>query len=76
MNGSGERYEKKTSFSSLLVSWFFLTAFLSAAVSGKMTADIAQLETEKIIASKESVDKFKKRIFYLLVEGLQDSSQL
>ncbi len=67
MNGSGERYEK-TSFSSLLVSWFFLTAFfLSAAVSGKMTADIAQLETEKIIASKESVDKFKKN--FLLIGG-------
>ncbi|MEN2256218.1 hypothetical protein, partial [Enterococcus faecium] len=39
---------------------FFLLLILSAAFSGKMTADLAQKETEKIVASKESVDNFKK----------------
>ena len=51
---------KKRPFLLFWLVGFFLLLFLSAAVSGKMTADIAQLETEKIIASKESVDKFKK----------------
>ncbi|TVS92598.1 hypothetical protein FNV40_16320 [Enterococcus durans] len=51
---------KKRPFLLFWLLGFFLLLFLSAAVSGKMTADIAQLETEKIIASKESVDKFKK----------------
>ena len=46
-----------------LIFWllgFFLLLILSAAASGKMTADISQKNTEKIVASKESVDKFKK----------------
>lgn len=51
---------KKRPFLLFWLVGFFLLLFLSAVVSGKMTADIAQLETEKIIASKESVDKFKK----------------
>ena len=51
---------RKKTVSSLLVIRFFLLLILSAAFSGKMTADLAQKETEKIVASKESVDNFKK----------------
>ena len=51
---------KKRPFLLFWLLGFFLLLILSAAASGKMTADISQKNTEKIIASKESVDKFKK----------------
>ncbi len=51
---------KKRPFLLFWLFGFFLLLILSAAVSGKMTADLAQKETEKIVASKESVDNFKK----------------
>ena len=51
---------KKRPFLLFWLLGFFLLLILSAAASGKMTADISQKNTEKIVASKESVDKFKK----------------
>ncbi|UAM74218.1 hypothetical protein [Enterococcus lactis] len=51
---------KKRPFLLFWLFGFFLLLILSAAFSGKMTADLAQKETEKIVASKESVDNFKK----------------
>lgn len=51
---------KKRPFLLFWLLGFFLLLILSAAASGKMTADISQKNPEKIIASKESVDKFKK----------------
>ncbi|WP_241161884.1 MULTISPECIES: hypothetical protein [unclassified Enterococcus] len=51
---------KKRPFLLFWLAGFFLLLILSAAVSGKMTADLAQKNTEEIVASKESVDKFKK----------------
>ncbi len=51
---------KKRPFLLFWLLGFFLLLILSAAVSGKMTADISQKNTEKIVASKESIDKFKK----------------
>lgn len=51
---------KKRPFLLFWLVGFFLLLILSAVGSGKMSADIAQLDTEKIIASKKSVDKFKK----------------
>ena len=51
---------KKRPFLLFWLLGFFLLLILSAAASGKMTADISKKNTEKIVASKESVDKFKK----------------
>lgn len=51
---------KKRPFLLFWLLGFFLLLILSAAASGKMSADISQKNTEKIVASKESVDKFKK----------------
>ncbi|NJE63780.1 hypothetical protein E0L10_06390 [Enterococcus durans] len=51
---------KKRPFLLFWLLGFFLLLILSAVASGKMTADISQKNTEKIVASKESVDKFKK----------------
>ena len=51
---------KKRPFLLFWLFGFFLLLILFAAFSGKMTADLAQKETEKIVASKESVDNFKK----------------
>ena len=51
---------KKRTFLLFWLLGFFLLLILSAVASGKMTADISQKNTEKIVASKESVDKFKK----------------
>ncbi|MDT2836070.1 hypothetical protein P7H50_04100 [Enterococcus durans] len=51
---------KKRPFLLFWLLGFFLLLILSAAASGKLTADISQKNTEKIVASKESVDKFKK----------------
>lgn len=55
-----EGMRKKRPFLLFWLLGFFLLLILSAAASGKMTADISQKNTEKIVASKESVDKFKK----------------
>lgn len=55
-----EGMRKKRPFLLFWLLGFFLLLILSAAASGKMTADISQKNPEKIIASKESVDKFKK----------------
>lgn len=51
---------KKRPFLLFWLLGFFLLLILSAVASGKLTADISQKNTEKIVASKESVDKFKK----------------
>ena len=51
---------KKRPFLLFWLVGFFLLLIFSAIGSGKMSADIAELESEKIIASKQSVDKFKK----------------
>ncbi|MBF8807472.1 MAG: hypothetical protein IC227_02530 [Enterococcus lacertideformus] len=51
---------KKRPFLLFWLVGFFLILVISAAVSGKMTAYITQLDSEKTIASKESIDKFKK----------------
>lgn len=55
-----EGMRKKRPFLLFWLLGFFLLLILSAVASGKMTADISQKNTEKIVASKESVDKFKK----------------
>ncbi|THE12389.1 hypothetical protein E1H99_07540 [Enterococcus hirae] len=58
--GVGEGMRKKRPFLFFWLIGFFLLLLLSAAVSGKMTANIAQGQTEKTIASKASLDGFKK----------------
>ena len=55
-----EGMRKKRPFLLFWLLGFFLLLILSAVASGKLTADISQKNTEKIVASKESVDKFKK----------------
>jgi hypothetical protein len=55
-----EGMRKKRPFLLFWLVGFFLLLIFSAIGSGKMSADIAELESEKIIASKQSVDKFKK----------------
>lgn len=47
----------------VLLFWligFFLMLILSVTISGRMTTEIVHTKTEKIVASKESVDKFRK----------------
>ncbi|MBO0432548.1 hypothetical protein [Enterococcus sp. DIV0660C] len=47
----------------VLLFWligFFLLLTLSVTISGRMTTEIVHTKTEKIVASKESVDKFRK----------------
>lgn len=47
----------------VLLFWligFFLLLTLSVTISGRMTTEIVYTKTEKIVASKESVDKFRK----------------
>lgn len=47
----------------VLLFWligFFLLLILSVTISGRITTEIVHTKTEKIVASKESVDKFRK----------------
>ena len=67
---------KKRPFLLFWLFGFFLLLILSAAFSGKMTADLAQKETEKIVASKElklpifmKKLQIKGKIFYINSQG-------
>ena len=59
-NRSGRRYEKEASCSSLLVNWFFPFAYSICNDFWTNHNRNSSYKNGKIVASKESVDKFRK----------------